>query len=434
MQETLKQIIDRIANNSKSTEKIAILKKQIDNTNLKRLLFYTYNSLYNYYIKQVPKSMTAGKETIDDKMDAVCYLLDRLRKRQVTGHAALDLVENFLSDFDRDSQKLITKIIERDLKAGFSESTVNKVFSKLIPVFDVVLADKYKPGMKINREPVNIFDGTWYVNRKMDGCRCIAIKESGEIKFFSRNGKEFKTLDVLKNELIKILKNFDNVVLDGEICIYNDGREEFQAMMKEITRKDHTIENPRYLVFDCLTTEEFYSGTSKRILAERFSRLDSLVPKQNKYIDFIKTVICTEKNFAELSETVAKDGWEGLMLRKNVVYENGRIKHLLKVKKFEDAEFTIEKVENGMLTFTEGGKQKTEEMLSCFYIKFKGNYVGVGSGLSREQRREYYKHPEKILGHKTTIQYFAESADQDGNPSLRFPTVKFIYDKEGRKV
>ena len=127
---------------------------------------FRYNSFYNYFIKKVPQPFgKGGKESVNEKIDTVTYLLDRLRKRQITGNAALDLVENFLSDFDKESREFITKIIERDLKAGISTSIINKVFPKLIPVFDVVLADKYKPGMKINRALVDIFDGTWFVNR-----------------------------------------------------------------------------------------------------------------------------------------------------------------------------------------------------------------------------------------------------------------------------
>ena len=35
--------------------------------------------------------------------------------------------------------------------------------------------------------------------------------------------------------------------------------------MKEIKRKDHTIENPKYKIFDYLTLEEFDTQTSTEI-------------------------------------------------------------------------------------------------------------------------------------------------------------------------
>jgi ATP-dependent DNA ligase len=65
-------------------------------------------------------------------------------------------------------------------------------------------------------------------------------------------------------ELVTIMKK--NTVLDGEICILDEnGNESFQNIMKEIRRKDHTINNPIFFIFDKLTTEEFDSGTSTRI-------------------------------------------------------------------------------------------------------------------------------------------------------------------------
>lgn len=66
-------------------------------------------------------------------------------------------------------------------------------------------------------------------------------------------------------------------------------------------------------------------------------------------------------------------------------------------------------------------------MLSCVTVKHKGYNVRVGSGFSIEQRQEFYKNPNKILGKIITVQYFAESSNQDGGISLRFPTFKILH-------
>ena len=42
-------------------------------------------------------------------------------------------------------------------------------------------------------------------------------------------------------------------IFDGEICMVDENnKEDFQGIIKQIRRKDHTIENPKFLVFDCL--------------------------------------------------------------------------------------------------------------------------------------------------------------------------------------
>ena len=51
--------------------------------------------------------------------------------------------------------------------------------------------------------------------------------------------------------------------------------------------------------------------------------------------------------------------------------------------------------------------------------------------LNKEQDKIYYAlHPEKIIGKTICVKYFSESTDKDGNISLRFPTVKAIYEEK----
>ncbi len=75
-------------------------------------------------------------------------------------------------------------------------------------------------------------------------------------------------------------------------------------------------------------------------------------------------------------------------------------------------------------------RKKTINCLSNIVILHKGNKVGVGSGFSIDQRKEFYKDHSKILGKTVTVQYFEESQNKDGEWSLRFPVLKHIYEGE----
>ena len=70
-------------------------------------------------------------------------------------------------------------------------------------------------------------------------------------------------------------------------------------------------------------------------------------------------------------------------------------------------------------------------MLSQVWIEHKSHLVKVGSGFTQEQRLKYMD--GSILGKTITVQYFEETKNQDGGISLRFPTVKHIYEN-GRTV
>jgi DNA ligase-1 len=74
------------------------------------------------------------------------------------------------------------------------------------------------------------------------------------------------------------------------------------------------------------------------------------------------------------------------------------------------------------------GKEKQETMLSQVWIKHKGWWVKVGSGFSQEQRIKYTN--ENIIGLTITVQYFEETKNDKGGISLRFPTVKHIYEQK----
>ena len=60
------------------------------------------------------------------------------------------------------------------------------------------------------------------------------------------------------------------------------------------------------------------------------------------------------------------------------------------------------------------------------YIEHKGHIVKVGSGFSQEQRIKYMS--SDIIGKTITVQYFEETNNDKGGISLRFPTVKHIYE------
>lgn len=61
----------------------------------------------------------------------------------------------------------------------------------------------------------------------------------------------------------------------------------------------------------------------------------------------------------------------------------------------------------------------------------KGNRVSVGSGFTLDQRRRYVDTPDGIIGNQITVRYFSESLGDSGVVSLRFPTVKAVF--EGKR-
>jgi DNA ligase-1 len=389
----------------------------------KKILLYTYHPLWQYNVTsdnlKKKNHLVARKNEYSNFFD----LLDDLKDRKITGHDAIAAVNSFIEHND-EYEELIHCIIDKDLKTRAGDKIINKAIPDHIPEFSVALADKYEPKL------VDWKDG-WYVSRKIDGARCIGIVDSsGDTTFYSRTGKTFDTLDVVRGG-IKAL-NITNIVFDGELCLVDDeGNEDFQGVMKQLKKKDHTIPNPSYKIFDMISNDEFYSkkGQSNKPYSIRYNNLLEVM-RENTCVCLSvlgQELIKDDDHFAEWTGRANEYNWEGLMLRANEPYKGKRSKDLLKYKSFFDDEYEVVDVEMGPFRYVKNSAEHEETMLSCVTIKYKNHDVRVGSGFSIEQRQDFYKHPKKILGKVITVQYFSESENQDGGISLRFPTFKYLH-------
>ena len=191
-------------------------------------------------------------------------------------------------------------------------------------------------------------------------------------------------------------------------------------------------------MFDYLTKTEFDVKESKKVLIERtsrFAKLDRIIKNESSLSVLDQIVVSDDNHFAKLKADAEKEGHEGVMLRKNVGYEGKRSQNLLKVKKFFDAEYKVLEVDFDTHRIIKEGKEIKERMLAQVYIEHKGYKVAVGSGFNQAQRLWYAGNymNESIVGKTITVQYFEETKNQEGGISLRFPTVKHVFEN-GRNV
>lgn len=435
MSSTIFRTFLQIQNTAGTNAKKEILRKNM--SPVWRQIFEDTYGPQNYYIKKFVPNGDYGHLFIDIDYDTFHNTLMKLANREVTGHAAERLLQATVALFEYESQEILYKIIDRNLKIGISLDNFLDVIGEKATKFEVALAENIKDAKNVN--PI---DGTYFISRKLDGVRCICyVSKSdyiGSVNFISRQGKPITTLDNLTQAVMQFVDDLPNgnYVLDGEICIMDkDGNENFHGLMKEVTRKNHTIENPRYNVFDILTQDEFDGKEVSVPFSARLGLLNALeLSNDNASIKVLEQELVTTQEIFDDWTTRAKEyGWEGCMLRKDAPYKRGRSKDLLKIKGMQDAEYEVVGVETGKATYNEGG-HKVFDVASALYIKHKDNIVKVGSGLSKEQRLRWFDHPEEIIGKTITVQYFEETQDSKTKAySLRFPVLKYVYE-DGRNV
>ena len=420
--QTVVNFIEEMKATSSTNDKKSILQKY-DSPVLRKLFEYVYSPFKQYYVTS--DNLKKRQDLSFDNYDDLFSLLDDLNERRVTGHSAIQSVNGFIEK-NKEFADVIYDVIDRNLKTRATTTLINSVMPGTVPTFDVALAEKFEG----NEKKVNFDSGEWWASRKLDGVRCIAaIDENGDIKFYSRAGNEFLTLGVLAEELKSL--NLRSVVLDGEVCIMKDGGlEDFQGIIKEIGRNDHTIQNPMYYVFDMLQAEEFNNQSGEIPLSTRLLQLGvffSLHSDLKCVAPLVQIQVSSREHFEEMVADATNLGYEGIMIRKDVGYEGKRSKNLLKVKKMHDAEYVVIDHESDVHRVIENGREIEEVMLKAVIVEHKGNQVRVGSGFSLDQRRFYHQNPNEILGKTITVQYFEETTDQHGEHSLRFPVIKVVH-------
>lgn len=449
------EVFELIKNTPGALDKKSILKNHMND--IIANIFEDAYSDRKYHVKKYEiRTDIIGKLSIDTHYYVFRRMLDVLTNREVTGKKAIDLVETTISLFVKEDQWILSGVLNKNLKIGISKDNYNSIFNNQIDNFEVALAYNLE---KV--KGVDVLDGNWFASRKCDGVRCVAFcnwnleNKEYNITFKSRQGKEFKTLDIIKPVISKALIDmqeentdgydcFENFVIDGEMCILDEnGDEHFNKIMKEITRKDHTIKNPHYKMFDILCPGIAPSNEWRMLgyddnddceglpFEDRYGLLKDLESyiSEKQYASVLnQELITSQEDFDRWSKYVSDYGWEGFMLRKNEVYKSGRIKGLLKIKKFCDNEYVVEDIITGKATYNKGGA-KEYDVCSAVVINHKGNKVEVGSGISFEQRIKWFNNPEEIIGKTITVQYFEETTNKNNDLiSLRFPVLKHVYE------
>ena len=92
------------------------------------------------------------------------------------------------------------------------------------------------------------FDRDSFIQPKLDGIRCYITKDGA----FSRNHKEFKTIDHIKKEFEPLFKTYPEIVVDGEL--YNHQlKDNFNKIIslvkKQKPSKNQLLDAEKYIQF-----------------------------------------------------------------------------------------------------------------------------------------------------------------------------------------
>lgn len=323
---------------------------------------------------------------------------------------------NNVSTYDMEAGNLLQSLICKNLSIGCDAKTINKEIPGLIPTFNVQLANKYFD------KPEYVEGKKFAITTKIDGGRIIALKENGQVSFYTRAGQKYEGLVDLESEMACLMP--DNTCLDGEITLLVRGnlssKEAYKETMKIVRTKDKEKRGIKMRVFDWMSAEDFKRQQCDIPYKFRRSQLEWLFDVYDfRYFDLLPLLYVGEdtSKITEILEEEVANGEEGIMINDfEAMYEFKRTNSLLKVKKFNSADLRVIGFEEGVGKYT--------NMLGAFICEYKAGEVKVGSGLTDEQRKDIWNNQDKFIDTIIEIAYFEETKDSTGKPSLRFPTFK----------
>ena len=267
----------------------------------------------------------------------------------------------------------------------------------------------------------------WAVSRKIDGVRCSFYWKDGEVKSASRGGGDYdpSTYQLREHPKLKeLLEAHPDWVLDGELYKHGKSLQQISGAAR-LEKTAAGCDWLEYYLYDVMVPDTTFAERGN-ILQEITETLElDFIPEREWGDDELRMQIVPhvyvtgdnkKDQIMELHNQYVAEGWEGCVARdisKPYKY-GGRGQEMVKFKMYQDAEFEITGLSEGL---------RPEDM--CFTLKtddgieFKAKPMG-----SRELKEQYREDLDDLIGKMATVKFFYLS--DEGTPLQ--PVLKAIRD------
>ena len=426
-------VIRSLEDHSSRLNKEAIIEAEKDNVELFEGFKLALSPFITFGVKKVPTF--SGPDGQGLPWIAFKELCELLRTRQLTGDDARTAIELALSASTKNQwNDWYRRILIKDLRCGVSEKTINKIVKNAVPLFECMLAhDGANHESKVT--------GKKLLEPKLDGVRALLIidAEARSATIYSRNGKILENFGHITKGIEDNIELFErSMVIDGEVVSSS-----FQALMKQVHRKsDAEAGDARLMAFDILPLSEFQAGKSTMGQRRRSNLLRTMKATLDKVggIDIIPQIevdlgtAVGEMQFKQYNKDAIESGFEGIMIKDiDAPYVCKRHVAWLKQKPFIEVSLAVVAVEEG----TGKNAGRLGALICEGEDDGKKIRVNVGSGLTDEQRDEFWADQDALTGQIVEIRADAATINQDSEDiySLRFPRfLRFRGFKAGEKI
>lgn len=418
-------ILHELESDNSRLAKEAILKREIDNADLKEAFRLAYDSHTQFYIRQIPQFDNNGR---NEPLSTAFSRLGLLSSRTITGGAGIKHLALILSSATSRDAEVIKRIIDKDMGCGVNESTLNKIWPGLTTEYPCMLASAY------DQKLVDKVQFPAIAQLKLDGMRFNAIVKNKQVEFRSRNGKLVTIPDpVLAEEFVKLAKAYGggDIVFDGELLVKSNGeildRKTGNGILNKGVKGTMSEAEAKLVhatLWDCIPYDSFVAG---RHSMPYTTRLDILAKRlSSSRIDIAPTHDVTTLEEARfIFESYLTQGQEGIILKTLYgPWENKRSKDLIKFKGELECDLKV-------VDWEEGTGKNVGKLGALVLESACGNVrVNVGTGFTDVDRATITR--ETSVGRIVAIKYNARISDKKSDvDSLFLPVfIEFRDDKD----
>lgn len=276
-----------------------------------------------------------------------------------------------------------------------------------------------KPQLALSYEKVDskLLENKWLGSKKIDGVRCLLFMKDGIIQTSSRGGKDYNIAAhyiITDPFVVKLFDLHPDYILDGELYIHGKPLSYISGLCRLETLDDRHKE----LTFQCydIVREDLSFIQRKDILdsieKERFS--------DSKLVIVPHIEVQGKSQIMDLHNRYVNDGYEGLVIRDpNQKYKCGaRDRRMVKVKMFQDGEFKIVGITDGL---------REEDFV--FNMETKEGYPFEAKPMGDRALKKWYRENiDKLIGQMGTVKYFGYTTTENAVPNL--PVFLNLRDKK----
>ena len=274
-------------------------------------------------------------------------------------------------------------------------------------------------------------DQELYVTPKLDGIRCIAAcdQKTGAPFILSRIGNPLTSTPQVNKALMELFEKDKKLVLDGELY-HHDLKDKFELLVGAVRTRNGNFKDAetaaaahkmQFHVFDTMYSGSFAEDdTPYTIRSGLYADLLSKVNAESKSVLIpVQQHVIQKKDVQSQTTKFCAEGYEGSMARSGAdPYVHTRSSGLLKVKRMEDDEFVLIKIEEG--------KGRLAKTAGNAVLQTKDGKTTFNASLSCDdtQKRDLWRNRSRLAnGHLVaTVQY--QGLTKNGVP--RFPILKTI--------